>query len=134
MYLNMIHILPGDVTNASMHLREILKRLGMRYTWSYYMNEYYYCAAYMLCRGLIIPCLFYLFWTCESTGPFFMILYPPHVLQSLYYVSKLPKMWRMRSSEIVKLKKAKHTLKWFEPISAEEAKSAGVGNYEAYKM
>jgi hypothetical protein len=134
MYLNMIHILPGDVTNASMHLREILKRLGMRYTWSYYMNEYYYCAAYMLCRGLIIPCLFYLFWSCESSGPFFMVLYPPHVLQSLYYVFKLPKMWRMRSSEIVKLKKAKHTLKWFDPISAEEAKSAGAGNYEAYKM
>jgi hypothetical protein len=63
-----------------------------------------------------------------------MIIYPPHVLQSLYYVSKLPKLWGIRSGELVKLKKAKLTLKWFDPISAEDAKGAGIGNFEAYKM
>ena len=128
-----MHLLPGEFTNASMNLREILKRLGMRYTWSYYMNEYYYCATYMICRGVIIPCLFYVFWSCESTGPILLAIYPPHLLQCLYYVSKLPKLWRMRSAEVVKLKKAKLKLKWFEPISAEQAKSAGVANFEAYK-
>ena len=134
MYLNTIHLIFGDLTNASMHLREILKRFGMRYTWSYYLNEYYYCATYMICRGLIIPSLFYLFWTCESSGPFSMIIYPVHVLQSLYYVTQLPKLWKIRNGEVVKLMKAKHTLRWFDPISAEDAKSAGVGNFEAYKM
>ena len=126
--------MPGDATNAAMHLREIFKRFGMRYTLSYYMNEYYYCFAYMLCRGLIIPCIFYFYWSCESSGPFFMLFYPPHVLQSWYYVSQLPRMVKFRKSEEVKLKKAKLTLKWFEPISAEAVKEAGVGNYEAYKM
>jgi hypothetical protein len=130
----MIHILPGDATNASMHLREILKRFGLRYTWSYYANEYYYCYAYMLCRGLIIPCLFYFYVSCDSTGPFFMIFYPPHVLQSWYYVSQLPRMIKIRNGELIKLAKAKLTLKWFDPISAEDAKGAGVGSYEAYKM
>ena len=130
----MIHILPGDATNASMHLREILKRFGLRYSWSYYANEYYYCCAYMICRGLIIPCLFYFYWTCESTGPFFMTFYPPHVVQSWYYVSQLPKMIKIRNGERIKLAKAKLILKWFDPISAEDAKGAGVGNFEAYKM
>lgn len=117
-----------------MHLREIYKRIGWRYTWSYYLNEYYYSGAYMLCRGLIIPCVFYFFWNCESTGPIFLGLYLPHVLQNWYYVSKLPKMWKTRDIERIKLKKAKLTLKWFEPISAAEAEKAGVGNFEAYKM
>jgi hypothetical protein len=80
LYLNMIHILAGDATNASMHLRELLRRFGMRYTWAFYLNEYYYCGAYMICRGLLIPFIFTFYWACDSTGPFFMILYPPHVL------------------------------------------------------
>jgi hypothetical protein len=49
-------------------------------------------------------------------------------------VSKLPKLWGIRSGELVKLKKAKLTLKWFDPISTEDAKGAGIGNFEAYKM
>jgi hypothetical protein len=43
-------------------------------------------------------------------------------------------MWMVRNSERTKLKKAKLTLKWFEPITTEQAKEAGIGNYEAYKM
>lgn len=134
MYMNIMHIFFGDMTNAPMHLREIFKRFGMRYTWCYYFNEYFYCAGYMFCRGLVIPILSYVYFTCDSTGPIFLFFYPIHVVQSLYYVSCLPKMWGIRNSERTKLKKAKLTLKWFEPISAEQAKEAGVGSFEAYKM
>ena len=117
-----------------MHIREIVKRFGMRYTWTYYANEYYYCITYMICRGLIIPSLYYFYCVCESSGPVFMALFPPHILQSWYYVSQLPKMIKVRNGERVKLAKAKLTLKWFEPISTEDAKGAGIGNFEAYKM
>jgi len=134
MYLCVIHVVPTEATNAAMHLREILKRLGMRYTLSYYFNEYFYSYMYMLCRGLIIPCIFYLYWNCESTGPIMLALYPPHILQNFYYVSLLPKMVKTRKGEEVKLQKAKLTLKWFEPISAEDAKEAGIRSFEAYKM
>jgi hypothetical protein len=134
LYLNMMHIVAGDATNAAMHFREILKRFGLRYSLSYYTNEYYYSYTYMFCRGVVIPALFYFYWSCDSTGPFFMCFYPPHVLQNFYYVSQLPKMIRVRKGEEVKLKKAKHTLRWFEGVSAEAAKEAGIGNFEAYKM
>jgi hypothetical protein len=117
-----------------MHIREILKRFGMRYTRAYYFNEYFYSYLYMLCRGLLIPSIYYLIWTCESAGPIWVILYPIHLFQNFYYVSLLPKMIKVRKAEEVKLAKAKLTLRWFEPISAEAAKEAGVGSFEAYKM
>ena len=130
----MLHFVPGESTNAAMHLRELIKRFGMRYTWSFYANEYYYCGAYMICRGIFIPCVYYFWYTCDSSGPFYLIFFPIHVVQSWYYVAKLPKMWRVRDKERSMLKKAKLTLRWFDPISAEAAKEAGIGNFEAYKM
>jgi hypothetical protein len=130
----MIHVAFGDATNASMHLREILKRFGLRYTWSYYANEYYYCITYMICRGLCIPFIYYIFWTCDSSGPFVLIFFPIHIVQNWYYVSQLPKLIKVRNTERAKLMKAKLTLKWFTPISSEDAKGAGIGNFEAYKM
>ena len=135
LYLGLLHFVPGEATNAAMHLREILKRLGLRYSLSYYANEYYYCYAYMICRGLFIPCVYYFWYSCESTGPIFLVFYPVHIVQSWYYVSQLPKMIRWRNAERDKFKKAKVTLKGFVGVSEGEAKEAGIGaNKEAYKM
>jgi hypothetical protein len=110
LYLGMLHFVPGESTNVAMHLREFIKRFGMRCTWAYYTNEYYYCGAYMICRGIFIPCVYYFWYTCESSGPLYLIFFPIHIVQSWYYVSKLPKMWRVRDKERVLLKKAKLTL------------------------
>ena len=40
----MIHLLPAEFSNVSMHMREVIKRIGMRFTLSYYFDYYLYSA------------------------------------------------------------------------------------------
>jgi len=129
-----INLLPGEMTNASMHLRDILRRLGWRYTWAYYANEYYYSFAYMFCRSWWLPSAYYWIYPCATVNPTVFIMYPLHCVQSWFYVSKLPKMIRVRNSEREKFAKAGVQLKWFTPVPAKKAEELGIKNYEAYKM
>lgn len=59
-YQLMPHLVVGEITNVNMHLREVYRRMGWRYTWTYYFNEYQYSYMYMLARGVLIPACFYL--------------------------------------------------------------------------
>lgn len=131
----MLNLLPAETTNVNMHLREIFKRFGMRYTRAYYFNEYQYSYLYMLCRTFWIPLAFYWMYTCDSTNIVVLIFYPCHIVMSWYYVSLLPGLVRARGKELKKFKDAKIALNWFTPISNDKVKEAGVnGNFEAYKM
>jgi hypothetical protein len=76
----MLHLLPGEFTNVSMHLREVFKRLGLRYTWLFYANEYFYCTVYMICRSFWIPSVYYYVYPCETSNPAIFIIYPLHCL------------------------------------------------------
>jgi TLC domain len=130
-----LNILPAEFSNVNMHLREVYKRLGMRYTWAYYFNEYQYCFTYIVCRSIWIPAAYYWMYTCDTTNPAVLIIYPLHCVMSWYYVSLLPPMIKSRNKELAKLKAAKLQLDWFTPLPAEKVKEAGVsGGYEAYKM
>lgn len=130
-----LNILPAEFTNVNMHLREIYKRIGWRYTWAYYLNEYQYCLGYIVCRSIWIPACYYWMFPCETTNPAVMIIYPLHCVMSWYYVSLLPPMIKSRNKELAKFKQAKISLPWFTPVPAEKVKEAGVsGGYEAYKM
>ena len=98
-----LNLLPGEATNAAMHFRDIYRRLGWRYTWAYYANEYYYCFAYMFCRSWWLPLAYYWMYPCSTLSPFVLIMYPIHCVQSWYYVSCLPKMIKQRNWEIKKI-------------------------------
>ena len=80
MNVMMLHLLPAESTNVSMHLREVLKRLGYRYTWLFYANEYFYCTVYMICRTFWIPSVYYYIFPCESANPAVFIIYPLHCI------------------------------------------------------
>ena len=118
-----------------MHLREVYKCIGMRYTWAYYFNEYQYCFCYITCRSIWIPICYYWMYTCDTINPAVLIIYPLHCVMSWYYVSLLPKLIKMRNKELGQFKAAKITLKWFTPtVTDAKAKEIGIGNFEAYKM
>ncbi len=108
-----LNILPAEFTNVNMHMREVLKRIGMRYTWSYYVNEYLYCFLYIICRSLWIPACYYWMYTCDTINPAVLIIYPLHCVMSWYYVSMLPKMIKVRTKEIKQIEENKLKLKWF---------------------
>lgn len=130
-----LNILPAEFSNVNMHLREVYKRIGWRYTWAYYLNEYQYCFTYIVCRSIWIPAAYYWMFTCDTTNPSVMIIYPLHCVMSWYYVSMLPPMIKARNRELKKFKDAKIVVPWFTPVDPAKVKACGVdGKYEAYKM
>ena len=114
-----LNILPAEFSNVNMHLREVYKRIGWRYTWAYYFNEYQYCFTYIFCRSIWIPAAYYWMITCETTNPAVLIIYPMHCVMSWYYVSMLPKMIKERNKELANFKKAGMEVQWFTPLSQE---------------
>lgn len=130
-----LNILPAELTNVNMHLREVFKRIGWRYTWAYYWNEYQYCFLYIICRSIWIPACYYWMYICDTINPAVLIIYPMHCVMSWYYVSMLPKLIKMRTVELKKIKKAGLKLEWFNPLSEAKIIENGIDTkFEAYKM
>ena len=98
-----IHLLPGEFSNVAMHGREILKRMGMRYTKLYYLNDYTYYLEYLGCRTLWIPSIYYLIFNCPTSNPVHLIIYPMHVVMSWYYCSHIPSLMIQRYKELKKI-------------------------------
>lgn len=80
-----IHLLPGELSNLQMNGREILKRMGLRYTKLYYYNEFGYGLTYLFCRIFWIPSIFYLIYSCPTMNPITTFTYVLHVVMSWYY-------------------------------------------------
>lgn len=79
------HLFPGEVSNIQMNLRELLRKIGLRYSKAYFFNEFNYMIVYLLARMFWIPSIYYFIFSCPESGIVISILYPVHCLQSLYY-------------------------------------------------
>jgi hypothetical protein len=132
MNMLVMNLLPAELTNFNMHIREVLKRIGWRYTWIYYVNEYLYSYLYIFCRAIWIPAIAYWVYTCDTINPIVVIFYPVHILQGLYYVSLLPKMIRVRTTEIKKIEEHMYKLSWTNPIDPKVMKELKIGTFEPY--
>lgn len=80
-----LHLFPAEITNIQMNLRELLRKIGMRYTKAYFFNEFNYMGVYLIARAICIPSIYYFIFNCSESGIVLSILYPVHCLQSLYY-------------------------------------------------
>jgi TLC domain len=130
-----IHLILAEITTTSMHVRDILRAIGWRYTLTFYINDYYYGYGYILFRFFLMPLpYFFMYYGCRTSNPALLVLYPAHVLQSWFYVSKLPKMIRRRTQEMKKLRSAGLKIEWFNPIHSKKAEEAGVRGYEPFAM
>lgn len=127
-----MHLLPGEFSNVAMHMREILKRMGLRYTKLYYLNDFTYYFEYLGCRVIWIPSIFYFIFTCPTSNPVSLIIYPMHVVMSWYYCTNIPPMIMQRYKEYKKIQANGVKIDWVEPIEAETLKKIGISTYERY--
>ncbi|CDW86390.1 transmembrane protein 56 [Stylonychia lemnae] len=127
-----LHMVPAEFSNVPMHMREILKRMGMRYTWSYYINDFAYYLTYFMCRGFWIPSVYYFIFTCKSSNPVTLVIYPLHVIMSWYFCSFIPAMAQQRIDEINKINQAQIEIPWIEPANSKKLESIGVTPFEIY--
>jgi hypothetical protein len=129
-----INLLSGEITTTAMHVRDIIRRMGWRYTMTFYANDFFYAFGYMFCRSWWLPSAYYWIYPCETINPTVFIMYPIHCIQSWYYVCKLPKMVTMRNWEIKKLERSGLKVQWFIPIHPKKADEIGIKNYEPFEM
>lgn len=101
-----LNILPAEISNIQMNLREVFKRMGWRYTKTYYINEWQYFIFYVICRSIWIPLCYYPIYNCSTTNPVVMIIYPLHIVMNFYYVSNVIALAKSRMREVKKLEKA----------------------------
>jgi hypothetical protein len=86
------HLLPGEISNIQMNMREVFRKIGLRYTKLYFNNEFQYLVIYLIARMLWIPSIYYFIFTCPSCGLVPQVLYPIHCLQSFYYCVQMMKL------------------------------------------
>eukprot|EP00347_Sterkiella_histriomuscorum_P012853 403366974 len=127
-----MHLLPAEFSNVAMHMREVFKRMGMRYTKWYYLNDFAYYIEYFICRGFWIPSVFYFIFSCPTSNPVSLIIYPLHVIMSWYFCSYIPPMITQRFKEYKKIRAAGIEIQWVEPVSEEVLKKIGVDTFELY--
>eukprot|EP00347_Sterkiella_histriomuscorum_P019634 403340875 len=127
------HLFPGEISNIQMNLREIFRKIGMRYTKTYFHNEFQYLTIYLLARMFWIPSIFYFIFTCPDAGIVIKILYPIHCLQSFYYCMQMLTLLRQRYAELQKLNKLGMKMNWFVGLSETELEKVGIKHYSNFK-
>ncbi|CDW77989.1 transmembrane protein 56 [Stylonychia lemnae] len=127
-----MQLLPGEFSNVAMHGREIIKRMGLRYSKIYYLNDYTYYIEYLVCRIFWIPTIYYFIYSCQTANPAQLIFFPFHILMNWYYCSNIPPLMGQRYREIKKIQKIGMKLEWFVPLDSEELKKNGIVSYERY--
>lgn len=128
------HLLPGEISNVAMHLREIIKRCGLRYSKIYYLNDYSYYIEYLCCRTIWIPTTYYWLFNAPTVSPIAKLIFPLHVVQSWYYCTQIPPLMIQRWKEFQKIQKLKVPIGWFTAADPEELKKHGIVSYERYHM
>lgn len=129
-----LHLLPGEISNVAMHLREIIKRCGMRYTKLYYLNDYMYYCEYLACRTVWIPSIYYYIYTAPTMGPVAIYVFPFHCIMSWYYCSNIPPLMIQRWKEYKKIQNNGIKMGWFDSANTEELNKIGIKQYERYHM
>lgn len=133
-YLMSYIMWPGEWSNVAMHFREIFKMVGLRYTKTFYLNEKYYFYSYIFGRTVVYGYVYFNdFFTCSPIWTLFKIVYPLHMLQSLYYMRLKVKILGHRSRELKKIRDAKMTLTWTVPLDAAELEKIGVKSVELFQ-
>ena len=116
-----------------MNLREIFRKIGMRYTKAYFVNEYLYLVPYIIARGIWIPCIYYITTTCDVVGIVTQVLYPLHLAQNFFYVKQMFTLLNQRISEQTKIAKLGMKMSWTESLPEEELAKHGIKHFNNFK-
>jgi TLC domain len=92
-------IFVAEISNPSMHTRNMLRLLGFRYTKAYEVAEWSYMILYIFGRtGLGLPVL-YRTWMCDSNHVIVKLMGTGLVMQSLFFMRQMVSILKSRINE-----------------------------------
>lgn len=116
----------AEVSNPPMHVRVMLKHLGLRYTKAYETCEISFIMLYCYSR---IFCGSWMTWracNCQHLYIFQKITAVFLLVQTMHFVRQMVGILIKRFNEISNRKKKGIKMRWFEPLNKEELEVLGI--------
>lgn len=117
----------AEISNPAMHVRVILKHLGLRYTKIYELFELTFLFLYTFGRLLLGTYVVYLMGTCSELHLLVRMSAVIILLQTIFFVTKMKSIAYKRYQEINNRYKKGISMRWFyPPLSEKELKVLGI--------
>ena len=99
-----LSVLPEELCNILMGMKDLLSLNGWRYTKTSYLNDCLYCFVSALCRLFLIPSGYYWIWNAYSINPIVLTTFPLLCMMQLDFVFQIPSIIMTRLSENHKIR------------------------------
>ena len=119
-YYNCLACFGGEFSNASMHIRGILRSLNMRYTKLYDVIQIIFISSYLFARIFLGHPIVYVTWACDSNPFVIKLCSAGIIIQSYYNIYKIYFVIKGVMKQSTELKQRGIEMKWFEPLSEKE--------------
>ena len=107
----------AELSNAAMHMRILLKHLGMRYARSYEVAEFWYFISFFIGRFCIAPFKVFNTVTCPPVNILAKIVCIGIMVQSCQFLYRMYFIFMRRLEEIKERNEKKIKFHWFTAIS-----------------
>jgi hypothetical protein len=116
----------AEVSNPPMHVRVMLRHLGLRYSKAYEWCEIWFIMLYTF--GRIIVGLYQVHQVCSCESALFLVKFAAVALlaQSIYFTLTMIRMLKNRFDEISNRKIHQIKIRWFEPLNKLELEQLGI--------
>ena len=109
-------LLVAEVSNPAMHMRIMLKHVGLRYSRAYEVAEFCYFVSFFIGRIILGHPVVYLTVSCGSMNFMGKFISVGVLLQSYQFLYRMYFIVMRRFAEISERNKKKLPFHWFQPI------------------
>lgn len=109
-----------EISNPPMHVRVVLRHLGLRYTKAYEIAELSYMVLYMFGRLVLGTPVLIRTWVCDANHIMVKFMGTGLFAQSFYFITKMVSILKSRSREYAERKRKNIKMKWFTSLTKEE--------------
>ena len=113
----------AEVSNPAMHMRIMLKHVGLRYTRAYEVAEFCYFISFFIGRFIIGIPIVYNTVTCEHMNWLGRLVSLGVMAQSCQFLKRMYSIVVRRFAEIAERNKKKLDFNWFVPIPQKDLDS-----------
>lgn len=110
----------SEISNPSMHTRNMLRLVGYRYTKAYEAAEVSYMILYIFGRLFSGLPLLYRTWICDANHIVVKLMGTTLVVYSVKFMIQMVSILRARANEYAERKSKQVKMKWLKPLTNEE--------------
>ena len=118
----------AECSNPAMHVRQILRHYGLRYSRAYESMEISFLLLYIFGRFINGTSLVWLTCRCQENNTIVKFCSVGLLAQSFLFLSQMISMLKKRFSEIAHRKRHGIKARWFEPLNKVELEKLGLNN------